>query len=297
MMRQYSSLAIFPRQDIDRCVYDNGHYSAYSSGRRTHLTTTLHPAQLNINRKAIGFLFSVMELSAHPLRDFFVECIEGAIVLTDQRIIISIATINMLTDTSSQLAASAIDPKLVARVTQGEHHALSQLYDQSSTVLFSLALRILGNVEEAADVLHEIYLDVWRKIVRYDVSRGTPIAWLITLTRSRAIDRVRARGPRTPHQMGPSIDEVQTDQVSGECSGFFDSQADQELRNLVKEAWGNLSRIQQQAVELAYYEGLPKTEIAAQLGQPVESVKTCIARGMSQLHESLQSYWEQEEAV
>jgi len=59
-------------------------------------------------------------------------------------------------DTSSQVAASAIDPKLVAGVTKGEHHALSQLYDQSSTVLFSLALRILGNREEAADVLHEI---------------------------------------------------------------------------------------------------------------------------------------------
>lgn len=200
-------------------------------------------------------------------------------------------------DTSSQLAASAIDPKLVARVAKGEHHALSQLYDQSSTVLFSLALRILGNREEAADVLQEIYLDVWRKVVRYDVGRGTPIAWLITLIRSRAIDRLRTRGPRIPLQISPSIDDAQTGQVAGEGSGFFDSQADQELQNLIKEAWGNLSEIQQQAVELAYYEGLSKTEIAAQLNQPVEAVKTCIARAMSQLRESLQSYWEQDEAV
>ena len=151
-----------------------------------------------------------MELSAHPLRDFFVECTESAIVLTDQRIIPSITTINILMDTSSQLAASTIDPKLVAGVTKGEHHALSQLYDQSSTVLFSLALRILGNREEAADVLHEVYLDIWRKVVRYDVGRGTPIAWLISLTRSRAIGRVRTRDLRTPRQMGPSIDGVQT---------------------------------------------------------------------------------------
>ena len=113
-------------------------------------------------------------------------------------------------DTSSQLAASVIDPKLVARVAKGEHHALSQLYDQSSTVLFSLALRILGNPEEAADVLQEIYLDVWRKVVRYDVGRGTPIAWLITLTRSRALDRVRTRGPRTLRQMSSAIDDAQT---------------------------------------------------------------------------------------
>ncbi|HWF60087.1 MAG TPA: sigma-70 family RNA polymerase sigma factor [Nitrospira sp.] len=214
--------------------------------------------------------------------------------MTGQRIITSITTINMLMDTSSQLAASTIDPKLVARVAKGDHHALSQLYDQSSTVLFSLALRILGNREEAADVLQEIYLDVWRKVVRYDVGRGTPIAWLLTLTRNRAIDRLRIRGPR---QMGPSIDDVQTGQVTDQDFDPFDSQADQELQNLIKEAWANLPQTQQQLIELAYFEGLPDTEIAAQLDQPLEAVKTCIALGMSQLLESLHSYWEQDEAV
>jgi RNA polymerase sigma-70 factor (ECF subfamily) len=200
-------------------------------------------------------------------------------------------------DISSQLAASAIDPKLVARAAKGEHHALSQLYDQSSTVLFSLALRILGNREEAADVLQEIYLDVWRKIVRYDIGRGTPIAWLITLTRSRAIDRLRTRGPRTLRQVSASNDDAKTRHVAGRSSDHFDSQADQELRNLVREAWTDLPHIQQQAVELAYYEGVPDTEIAARLNQPVETVRTCITLGMSHLRESLQSYWEQDEAV
>lgn len=199
-------------------------------------------------------------------------------------------------DTPFQYAASTIDPKLVARVAKGEHHALSELYDQSSTVLFSLALRILGNREEAADVLQEIYLDVWRKVVRYDVGRGTPIAWLVTLTRSRAIDRLRSRGPRASRRMSLS-DDAQTGQVFGEGPGTFDSQADQDLRNLIKEAWENLSPSQQQAVELAYYEGLSKKEIAAQLDQPVEAVETCIALGMSQLRGSLQSYWEQDEAI
>jgi RNA polymerase sigma-70 factor (ECF subfamily) len=200
-------------------------------------------------------------------------------------------------DTSSQYAASTIDSKLVARVAKGEHHALSQLYDQSSTVLFSLALRILGNREAAADVLQEIYLDVWRKVVRYDVGRGTPIAWLITLTRSRAIDRLRTRGPRTLRRTSPSIDDAQPSQAAERNSGPFDSQADKELRNQISEAWATLPKIQQQAIELAYYEGLPDTEIAAQLNQPVETVQTSIALGMSQLRESLQSYWEQDEAV
>lgn len=200
-------------------------------------------------------------------------------------------------DTLSQLAASVIDPQLVARVAKGEHQALSRLYDQSSTVLFSLALRILGDRKEAADVLHGIYLDAWRKVVRYDIGRGTPIAWLITLTRNRAIDRLRTRGPRTFCRMDSSIDEALTSRVAGEGSGLFHSQTDQELRYLVKEAWANLPPIQQQVVELAYYDGLPDAEIAAQLNQSVEAVKTCIALGMSHLRESLQSYWVQDEAV
>ena len=200
-------------------------------------------------------------------------------------------------NTASQLAASTLDPKLMARVAKGEHQALSQLYDQSSTVLFSLAVRILGNGEDAADVLQEIYLDVSRKVVRYDVGRGIPMAWLITLTRSRAIDRLRARGPRTLRQIGPSIDDTRTSQIDDRHTGPFDSQADQGLRNLIREAWANLPQIQQHAIELAYYEGVPDTEIAARLNQPVEEVKTCIALGMSHLREVLQSYWQQDEAV
>ena len=200
-------------------------------------------------------------------------------------------------DTASQLAASAIDPKLVARVAKGDDHALSQLYDQSSTVLFSLALRILGNREETADVLQEIYLDVWRKIVRYDVGRGTPIAWLITLTRSRALDRLRTRGPRTFHQIRSSIEDARTSRGNDRNTSLFDSPTDQELRDLIRETWASLPQIQQQVVELAYYGGLSDTEISAQLNQPVEEVRTCIALGMSHLREALQSYRAQDEAV
>ena len=200
-------------------------------------------------------------------------------------------------DTASQFAASTIDPKLVARVAKGEQPALSHLYDQSSTVLFSLALRILGNREEAADVLQEIYLDVWRKVVRYDVGRGTPIAWLITLTRSRALDRLRTRGPRTPRHISSSIDDARTSPFDDRQSDPFDSQTDQELRHLIREAWATLPQKQQQAVELAYYEGLPDTEIAARLNQPIEEVKTSIVLGMAHLREALHSSWAQDEAV
>jgi RNA polymerase sigma-70 factor, ECF subfamily len=200
-------------------------------------------------------------------------------------------------NTASQFAASTIDPKLVARVAKGEQPALGQLYDQSSTVLFSLALHILGNREDAADVLQEIYLDVWRKVVRYDVGRGTPIAWLITLTRNRAIDRLQTRGPRTPRHISPSIDDARTSPFDDRQSDLFDSQTDQALRHLIREAWATLPQKQQQAIELAYYEGLPDTEIAVRLNQPVEEVKTSIVLGMTRLREALHSYWAQDEAV
>src|SRR5215217_993900 len=99
-------------------------------------------------------------------------------------------------DSPSQQAASTIDPKLLARVVKGDQQAFSQLYDLSSTLLYTMAFRILGQREEAAELLQEVYLEVWRKVARYDVGRGTPVAWLITLTRSRAIDRLRARAVR-----------------------------------------------------------------------------------------------------
>ena len=75
-----------------------------------------------------------------------------------------------------------IQPDLIARVAKGDRQAFSELYDRSSWLLFSLALRILGNRDDAADLLQEVYLEVWPKNVRYDIRRGTPMAWLTILT-------------------------------------------------------------------------------------------------------------------
>lgn len=117
-------------------------------------------------------------------------------------------------DPSSQHAASNIDPKLLARVVKGDHQAFSQLYDQSSTLLYTMALRILGNRDEAAELLQDVYLEVWRKISRYDVGRGTPVAWLVTLTRSRAIDRLRARASRGLNKSTESLDGSSASQIA-----------------------------------------------------------------------------------
>src|SRR5436309_1082768 len=92
--------------------------------------------------------------------------------------------------------SSKIDPELLARAATGDQQAFAELYDRSSSLLFTLALRILGDRDEAAEVLQEVYLEVWRKVVRYNPARGSPTAWLVTMTRSRALDRLRSRAAR-----------------------------------------------------------------------------------------------------
>ena len=183
-----------------------------------------------------------------------------------------------------------IDPTLLARVVKGDQQAFSQLYDHSSTLLFTLAVRILGNHEEAAELLQDVYLEVWRKVSRYDVGRGTPVAWLVTLTKSRAIDRLRARAARG-YRATNSMEARTAAQVADPGPSPLETQADQELRTAVGAAVAGLPQAQQQAIELAYYEGLSHAEIAARLNQPLGTVKTRIKLGMSKLRDGLQQWW------
>ncbi|HJT21116.1 MAG TPA: sigma-70 family RNA polymerase sigma factor [Nitrospira sp.] len=193
-------------------------------------------------------------------------------------------------DTPARRATTTIDPSLLARIAKGDQQAFSQLYDHTSTLLYTLALRILGNRDETDELLQDVYLEVWRKVARYDVGRGTPVAWLITLTRSRAIDRLRARTARG-QQSTASLDDQAAAQARDLGPSPFETQADQELRMAVGTAITSLPPAQQQAIELAYYEGLSHMEIAARLNQPLGTVKTRIKLGMSKLRDSLRHCW------
>jgi RNA polymerase sigma-70 factor (ECF subfamily) len=192
-------------------------------------------------------------------------------------------------DKPSQQTTSMIDPNLLALVAKGDQQAFSQLYDHSSALLFTMAVRILGNREEAAELLQDVYLEVWRKVSRYDVGRGTPLAWLVTLTKSRAIDRLRARATRG-YQATNSLEAGTAMQVADPSPSPLETQADQELRLAVGAAVAGLPQAQQQAIELAYYEGLSHTEIAQRLNQPLGTVKTRIKLGMSKLRDGLQQW-------
>src|SRR5690349_11593256 len=110
--------------------------------------------------------------------------------------------------------STSIDADLLTLIAKGDRRAFGQLYDRSSPVLFTMSLKMLGDREEAEDLLQEVYTEVWRKSVRYDERRGTPMAWLITLTRSRGIDRIRARTSRG-HRRTESIEDAPIADMQG----------------------------------------------------------------------------------
>jgi RNA polymerase sigma-70 factor (ECF subfamily) len=184
----------------------------------------------------------------------------------------------------------SLTPELLARVGKGDAQAFAQCYEQSSSVLFTLALRILNNRDEASELLQDVYIEAWRKAGSFDPKRGSPMAWLITLTRSRAIDRLRASASRG-RNLTDSIDET-SDDLRSALPDPFDTHALEELRMLVMEAFNDLPAPQQEAIELAFYGGLTHAEIAAKLDKPIGTVKTRIKLGMNTLRYALRPCWE-----
>ena len=180
----------------------------------------------------------------------------------------------------SRNQASCVDAALLARVAKGDIRAFDQLYEQTSPILYALAVRVLNNRDDAAELLQEVYVEAWRKVDRYEGQRGSPMAWLVTLTRSRAIDRLRAGASRTR-------DVSRGTDVRSGAPDPFDDYANRELRVLVESALSELPAAQQQAVELAFYEGLTHTEIAARLKEPIGTIKTRIKLGMNKLRTAL----------
>ena len=173
------------------------------------------------------------------------------------------------------------DYALMDAIAAGDSNALRGFYDRHSSLVFSACLRMLHNRADAEELLVDIFHEVWQKSSRYDASRGSPITYLMTLTRSRAIDRQRAR---------PKIrtSDIQNTDLPGESTPDLPVIAD-ENRVAVVEALQSLEPAQRQAIEYAYYEGLSHSEIAAKLNKPLGTVKTYIRQGLIRLRESLRT--------
>jgi RNA polymerase sigma-70 factor (ECF subfamily) len=177
----------------------------------------------------------------------------------------------------------ASDQAALARMARGEGDAVAELYDRHARPIYSLALRILGDATEAEDIVQEVFSQAWKQAARYNASRGAVGAWLLTLTRSRAIDRLRAKRARP----GDVSDERVADQLvdAGPPADLLVLSSEQVAR--VRAALDELPLLQRAAIELAYYEGLTHAEIADRLEQPLGTVKTRIRLAMLKLRDVL----------
>lgn len=179
----------------------------------------------------------------------------------------------------------ADDVALVARAAAGDGAALAALYDEHARAVHSLALRIASDEADAEDVLQEVFAQAWRQAGRYDAARGTVAAWLLNMTRTRAIDRLRARRARPDSTATTPDDEWAA--LRAPVVDPADALAAARDAEQVRKALNELPVLQRLAIELAYFEGLTQHEIAERLEQPLGTIKTRIRLGLLKLRDAL----------
>jgi RNA polymerase sigma-70 factor (ECF subfamily) len=170
---------------------------------------------------------------------------------------------------------------LISKIAKGCESALKKLYDTTISQVYGLAYKILSNNPDADEVALDVFKQIWNKAFDYEPERGTPSAWLITMTRSRAIDRIRSDTKRrTTNEplMGDSLDNAP---LADETSDV------REKRELIDKALSELTPQQRQSIELAYFKGLSQSEISKQMNEPLGTVKSWMRTGMIRLREIL----------
>ena len=177
---------------------------------------------------------------------------------------------------SAELTGVPSDASLVAAIRLGNEGAMAELYDRYSSIVYSVALRILGDSAAAEDVLQEVFMQLWRSPGAFDASRGNLAPWLAVITRNRAIDGLRKRHPET------DIEEVVVAVVPDMAGQAQRNRAMEKVRGVL----GSLPAAQRSALEMAYFEGLTHTEIAAKTGEPLGTVKTRIRSGLLALRKA-----------
>src|SRR5499427_7109375 len=177
------------------------------------------------------------------------------------------------------------DRALIRDMAERNPKALDAFYERYNRLAFSLVFRIVGNRADAEDVLSDVFWQVWQQSSRYDSSRGKPVAWLLTISRTRAIDRLRSTSRQ---QMETQVEKAQLDPPSSAAEPDPFVRAD--VRGAVQEALQSLPEQQRIPLEMAYFQGMSHTEIAAALGQPLGTIKDRIRTGMLHLKKRLRPY-------
>ena len=174
------------------------------------------------------------------------------------------------------------DADLVRAVARGDEKAYASLYDRYASILLGLLIRILHSRAEAEDVLQDVFLQVWQRAKNFDETRGRAFTWLVTLTRSRAIDRLRSLASRD-RVAEESVREVPVNVASDAVADAMRA----EQSETISRALAELPEEQRRTISLAYFDGLTQTEIADRTGEPLGTVKTRTRAGLKKLRDLL----------
>jgi RNA polymerase sigma-70 factor, ECF subfamily len=161
------------------------------------------------------------------------------------------------------------DRELLGRVARSDGAALRQLYDRYGGRVMAVAMRILSSRSEAEEVVQEAFVDVWYRATQFDPARGSAETWIVAIARNRAIDRLRSRASqsRIKAEVGRAVED------GPRAATPLESAAEKETRHRVEKALAELPEEQRRVVELAFWRGLSQTEIAAETGDPLGTVK------------------------
>jgi RNA polymerase sigma-70 factor (ECF subfamily) len=175
------------------------------------------------------------------------------------------------------------DATLMQRLLRRDVSAFEELYERHSRIVYSLVLRILRQGTTAEEVVQDVFLQLWRNSARYDLSRPF-VPWLLTLARNRALDQLRLKSERQRRR------EEQTEkfpQIATAAPEYERALDEKRRAERVRALVGSLPAAQKKAIELAYFEGLSHSEIAASLQEPLGTVKSWIRNGLLRLKEGL----------
>jgi len=170
---------------------------------------------------------------------------------------------------------------LIRRIGAGDHAGFSEFYDRFSGLIYSTALRVLSDPDDAADVTQDVFFMLWEKAPMYDPSRGKPVTWVLTMTRNKAIDRLRSQMRRS-RLMEEAREDSEKEELAVERTSLDRPDLSDESQ-LLRTAVMKLNEEQRVAIEMAYFNGLTQQEIASRLDEPLGTVKARIRRGIVRL--------------
>ncbi len=181
------------------------------------------------------------------------------------------------------------DTEIMIRIQNGDEEALSELYDRYSGVLKSLIMRVIHNEAESEDLLQEIFYEIWKQSPNYAPEKGKPLGWIVTLTRRRAIDRLRKR------QAYARVEERFQNEPEQQPEAWVRNTMEEDLelndtRAVLRRILDGLPPAQREAVELAYFKGMSQREVSAHTGIPLGTIKTRLELGLKKISEALKGF-------